>query len=466
MKKLARIFLGIVGGFVALLAVGLVTGLEGVDDRPYFTAPYYTNTVARLRAATNRTLVVHGPLAAGFGRARLTPTLNVTPEDPAQGRFRSLPLAGYGARQGRPATGTHDDLWVKAIAVRVQDRTAVLISADALIIPWDIADEAASQLGRDPGLGREQLYFGATHTHASLGGWGEGMVAEAFAGPHHPGVRIWFAGQLVAAARAALADLKPASFGRMRVKQPLYVRNRLVGTLGAVDDELGAAVFRQDGGTVAVLGTYAAHATVLSSRLMEFSGDYPGYWQREVERETGGLAVFFAGGLGSHSPNAGGGGFEGAERMGRALAQAVTQRLPGLSLTNQVDFGLLGCAVDLPPLHARVTDGWRLRPFVAKRLLPVRASTYLQALRLGDAVWAATPCDFSGELALEVKDFFRSRGQDAVVTSFNGDYIGYVIPARYYHLGGYEPRTMSFFGPTVPDYFGELIRSMGTALAR
>ena len=50
------------------------------------------------------------------------------------------------------------------------------------------------------------------------------------------------------------------------------------------------------------------------------------------------------------------------------------------------------------------------------------------------------------------------------ITSFNGDYIGYVILPRYYHLGGYEPRLMSFYGPCVPDYFEELIRTMASEM--
>lgn len=74
------------------------------------------------------------------------------------------------------------------------------------------------------------------------------------------------------------------------------------------------------------------------------------------------------------------------------------------------------------------------------------------------------PCDFSGELALGIKDCLRARGADAVITSFNGDYVGYVIPARYYHMSGYEPRLMSFFGPNVPDYFDEMIRAMALSL--
>ena len=126
---------------------------------------------------------------------------------------------------------------------------------------------------------------------------------------------------------------------------------------------------------------------------------------------------------------------------------------------------LLGLDITMPPLNWRVTDGLRLRPWLAQRLLHARSHSFIQLFRIEDSIWASTPCDFSGELALTIKNFLRSRGLDGVVTSFNGDYVGYVIPARYYHLGGYEPQLMSFFGPNVPDYFQELIETMALSLA-
>ncbi len=150
--------------------------------------------------------------------------------------------------------------------------------------------------------------------------------------------------------------------------------------------------------------------------------------------------------------------------MGQALAKALIERLPETPLTNRVTFGMLGLEVNMPPLNVRLTDGIRLRPWLAAKFVPARSESFLQVFRIDDSVWVSTPCDFSGELALGIKDFLRARGSSAVVTSFNGDYIGYVIPSRYYHLGGYEPQLMSFFGPSVPDYFDELIRSMSLAL--
>jgi len=196
------------------------------------------------------------------------------------------------------------------------------------------------------------------------------VVAESFAGDFQPEVRTWFADCIVTAVREALGDLKPARFGYGRFTAPQFIRNRLVGELGRVDPEFNYAVFEQNGGKRAVMGVYGAHATVLSSGVMEFSGDYPGSWQRAVEQATGGMAVFLAGGMGSHSPVPGGKGWDGAERMGQALAQMLIQQLPQTPLTNSVALGILGLDVTLPPLNVRLSDSVRLRPWLAGKLIP------------------------------------------------------------------------------------------------
>jgi len=465
LKKFRRIILRLGAGLVALIATALILSLDGVDHRPYLREPYHAETSSRLRASLATNAVVRGELSAGFGRALLTPTVNAAQDDPAQGQFRSLPLAGYGGRRGQPATGAHDDIYVKAVALRVGTRLGVMIGADALIIPREVTDAAMQRIEKESGLSREQVYLSATHTHCSLGGWGEGLVAKAFAGEFQPGARVWFADRIVAAVRDAIADLKPAAFGHGRFDAPDFIRNRLVGQLGKVDSEFSYIVLKQTDGKAIVLGSYGAHATVLSTGVMEFSGDYPGCWQRAVEQATGGAAVFLAGGVGSHSPVPGEKGFVGAERMGQALASTLLDQLPQIPLTNHIAFGILGLEVTMPPLNVRVSDGVRLRPWLAKGLMPVSSHSFLQVFRLNDSVWISTPCDFSGELALGIKDFLRARGSTAVITSFNGDYVGYVIPSRYYHLNGYEPRVMSFFGPNVPDYFDEFIRTMALNVA-
>src|SRR5262249_4955710 len=155
---------------------------------------------------------------------------------------------------------------------------------------------------------------------------------------------------IVTAIREAVADLKPASLGFATFDASDFVRNRLVGRIGKIDPEFSLALVKQQAGKMAVLGSYSAHATVLSSDVMQFSADYPGCWQRAVEEATGGLAVFLAGGVGSHSPIAGASGFAGTERMGKALASEVLKRLAEVPLTNQIAFDFLGLDIVMPPL--------------------------------------------------------------------------------------------------------------------
>lgn len=464
MKRVQKFLLrGLGAALAALILVALVC-LDGVDYRPYFRQPYYTNSVAGLRALAATNALQTGMIEAGFGRAKLTPAINSPTNDPARGSFTVMPLAGYGDRQGRPAEGAHDDLFVKAVAIRVGPRTGIFFGADALIVPREVADAAAQRIEKELGLAREQLYFSATHTHCSLGGWGEGFVGEAFAGKFDPGARLWFAECLASAARTALADLKPASFGHGRFAAAQYVRNRLVGEVGSVDPDFNFAVVQQTNGATAILGSFSAHATVLSGKVMEFSGDYPGYWQRAIE-EKAAMAVFLAGCVGSHGPVPGDKGFAGAEKMGAALAQLTLEHLPGTALTNRAAFGIAGLAFDLPNYNVRLTSHIRLRPWISARLLNTKRDSYVQAFRLGQSLWISTPCDFSGELGADIKNSFAQIGYQTIITSFNGDYIGYVIPPRYYHLGGYEPQLMSFYGPCVPDYLSELMRRLASTIS-
>jgi hypothetical protein len=454
-------------GTLVVLGVGLVATLDRVSFEPAFRQAEHLETRRRLTASAAVAPRAEGNLSAGFGRARLTPTLGAAVDRPEEGQFVRIPLAGYGARKGKPAQGVHDDVHVKAVVLQAGDRKVAMVAVEALIVPPDVATAAAERVQRSTGIRREEIYFGATHTHASLGGWGEGLVAEAFAGPFQAGVREWWVSRIEAAVTAAAQDLRPAQIGATRFAAPEFVKNRLVGELGRVDPEFSCTVIRQTGGRTAVLGSFAAHATVLSADEMAFSGDYPGYWARAVEEATGGVAVFFAGAVGSHGPVAGGKGHAGAERMGKALAERVLAALPQVALAEGATLSLRTVELALPELQVRVTDGWRLRPWLAQRLLPWGRPALLQALRLNDQVWLSTPCDYSGELGLELKDLLRARGFAGVVTGFNGGYVGYVLPRRYDHYDSYESQRMSFFGPQIGETMEDTLRTLALeAVAR
>ena len=466
MRNVCRVIgILVLAGTAVVVAVLLLT-LAPVDRTPARGASYVMQTKVRLEElGRQHAHSKMGGLRAGFGKASLTPTIGAAVDIPEKGQFRSLPLAGYGSRAGRPATGVLDDLWVKSVACEVGGRTGVIVALDALIVPREVAELAWARLEQEVGLVQGQVYPGATHTHCGPGGWGQGIVAEIFSGGHVPGVREWICGQILRAAKAALADLKPASVGTGGFEAPSFTRNRLVGEAGRLDSRFSLLEFRQEGGGRAVVGTYSAHATVYSGRVMNFSGDYPGVWQREMESSGIELALFLAGAVGSHAPRPPDAGEKGALGMGRALAVASNQALEKISMTNRVPWAVGCLEVDLPRLQLRVTDGLRMREWIGRRLLPIRKSTWLHFVRIGDAVWLGTPCDYSGELAMDLVDATKGSGVVPVVTSFNGDYVGYVVPSKYYGMNTYETRTMSFFGPQLPDFLDGLLRELVTVIS-
>ena len=63
-------------GLAVVVIVLLLVSLCGVDYKPYLREPYYVETAARFSASVVTNTIAHGELAAGFGRALLTPTIN------------------------------------------------------------------------------------------------------------------------------------------------------------------------------------------------------------------------------------------------------------------------------------------------------------------------------------------------------------------------------------------------------
>jgi hypothetical protein len=455
-----RTFLKISGAIILLLFIILLWALERVDYTPYFDSDYYVSTRASLDSISGQLSLAEGEIELGFGRESITPGLGAEEDDPVSGQFVELPLAGYGNRKGSFAEGIHDSLFIKVMAIRVEGQLLVLIGSDMLIVPPNVSEGVSRYMSENLGLKRDQLIFSATHTHSSVGAWSEGLVGKEFAGDANSNVEQWLIRQFCKAIEKAVADLQPGKIGTGSFHAADLISNRLVGEKGQKNSEFTYMAAYQYSGKRALLGSFDAHATTLGGSNMQISGDYPGYWQREMEREGFELALFFAGSVGSHSPRSKGQEFEEASYIGEALADSVQKYLVDTNLTDSIGLSFLTLGLDLPELHIRVSDGLRLNPFIGGKLFPPIGDAYLQAARIGDLILISTPSDFSGEMALAYKTSVDKEGYRALVTSFNGAYVGYIIPGKYYHLNEYESRLMSWYGPNMGPYTHEMIRRM------
>jgi neutral ceramidase len=452
MKK-TGIFAGVL---IAVITIIYFVCTEKINNTPYFELGYFKKTSSQADSLEKNTFPTNDSLYAGFSKVSITPFLNSAEDNISEGKFKQVSLAGFGARKGKPSTGVHDSIFVKAVALKAGNRKIVFVSADLLIMPPNITDSVVAQLSLK-GIRRDQLFFSATHSHSSLGGWGSGYVGELFAGRENTNLEKWLVIQIAESVIRSLSDLNPARIGSGSFNAGIYTRNRLIGDAGTKNDDFSFICIEQTGRRKAIIGSFSAHATTLGDENMEISADYPGYWERSIEKSTGGIALFCAGSMGSQSPVGKGSGFEKPEFIGEALADSLIIHLKDIKLSEKIVFSALSLKMTLPEYHMRITTKINLSSFLSRKLMPPPQNVYLQAARIDDLVWITTPSDFSGEYALQIKNSLAVKGFRSNITSFNGNYVGYIIPGRYFYLDEYESKMMGWFGPNMGEFTVDLI---------
>jgi hypothetical protein len=455
MKRFGRI----TGITFLILVLFTLLSTSLVKRTTYYNQKYYHNTIALLDSTASPIHLTKEVVQAGFARVSITPALNESEDNYIEGKFTKVPLAGYSARKGLPAEGIHDSIYVKAAALRTGNNTLVFISADLLIMPPNITDMVTKMLLKE-GIKREQLIFSATHTHSGIGGWGPGFIGSQFAGKENKELVKWIVLQITKAVTEAIADLKPVRIGTGSFNAENHTNNRTIGKTGTKNNDFSFISLEQTGYKKAIIGSYSAHATTLEADNMEISADYPGYWARKTEETSADIALFFAGSTGSQGPVATGSGFEKPKQLGEALADSLAHHLSLVELYDTIDFSFLTLKIELPEYHMRLTTKINLSTFWSKKLMPLPENVYLQALRLGNMVWISTPSDFSGEYAKQIKNSLAAEGFSSNISSFNGSYVGYIIPGRYFYMNEYESKIMGWFGPDMGEYTMELIRRM------
>jgi neutral ceramidase len=451
---------GIISGiFLGIIFLIFIFNTSPVKRTSFFEEDYYKQTTTRMDSIKSVFVCENDSIKSGFAKVSITPSLHNSKDDFSAGKFKQVPLAGYGARKGMAATGIHDSIFIKAVSLKVNHKLIVLVSADLLIMPPNIIDSVTFLLSKS-GIQREQLFFSATHTHSSLGGWGSGFVGEQFAGKENKNLEKWLSFQIAKSVTQAISDLKPARIGSGSFNAGIYTRNRLIGESGTKNDDFCFICIEQQGKRKAIIGSFSAHSTTLGDENMEISADYPGYWERETEEKAADLALFFAGSVGSQSPVGEGEGFEKSKYIGESLADSLIGHLPEVILKDKIIFSSVSLKVQLPEYHARLTTKINLSSYLSKKLMVQPENVYLQAFGIDNMVWITTPGDFSGEYALEIKNALFAKGFNSNVASFNGSYVGYIVPGRYFYLNEYESKLMGWFGPYMGDYMMHLIRQI------
>jgi neutral ceramidase len=430
------------------------------DKKRYEDKPYYKKALAAIdrqgRLSSHGSTV--GRFEAGWSLRSITPRVGT-------------PLAGYGARKGKPSKGVHDELSVRALAVSDGADTAVIVGADMLIIPENVADLVRIRVSQQTTLTANDILFNATHTHSGPGAFAPGLASRIANGPYNRKVRDLLVEAFTEAIVEATQSLEPARVTHGSVEATEYITHRTRRD-GPVDSELSYILIEQEDGDRCFVISYSAHPTVLGADNMQFSAEYPGFLVRRIKEQTDAEAIYLGGAVGGMGPRPPDrdNPFESCRAMGVALAdKALGAVVDAPPFENKVDVASIGVPIQLPPFHVRLSKHWRLSRFLFP-FLGIDTDGWMHAVRIGEVALVGTPADYSGEISVNLKSRAQKRTVDLWVLSFNGDYAGYISPDKYYYETdekggyGYERGIMSWIGPEQEAFTGSLIMHMMDAL--
>lgn len=393
-----------------------------------------------------------GELLAGAAAREITPD-------------RPQWLDGYGSRT-HPSEGVYQPIFARALALRLGAARALLVCAEVLAFDRNRVPTLKERLAAATGTPPEAVVVAATHTHCAPRVCDLVMPGET--DPDY--IAAFEAACLEAGARAA-ASLRPATASTSRAQDRLGVNRRLRTDRGVAmrpnpngprDADIDTLWLEEPetGRTVASLTVAACHPTCRGGYLV--GGDYPGFLCGELERATGGTALFALGCAGDVRPHftSPDGGFRMAEldeveRAGREMAatvlaeRAARRALPAARLVVRRQVVEMPLAEPLPESELRRiadTDPSPLRRRWASELMGAGRATLprsvpfeFQMLRLAPALEIFfLPGEVVAEYGRWVKSVRENGERRAIVAAYCNGAVGYVPTAKMLSEGGYE----------------------------
>jgi len=231
----------------------------------------------------------------------------ITPQSP-------IWMAGYSSRTS-PSEGKLHDIWAKALVLEDADgKRSLLITMDILGVPKDFSDKVRKGINRKYGLDHSQIILSSSHTHSGP------VISRALKYIYPMTEKDWkvvdnyteqLAEKLFELVDQAMKNLQPAhiythnGITRFQVNRRNNKENSITPTseLNGPNDYAVPVIKIEapDKQLIAVIFGYACHPTTLS--INQFSGDYAGFAQIELEKRfPGATAMFFQGAGGDQNP--------------------------------------------------------------------------------------------------------------------------------------------------------------------
>ena len=380
----------------------------------------------------------------------------ITPE-------HSMWMAGYAARDHQ-SEGTLHDLWAKALAIEDADgKQAVLITTDLLGFPKALSDQIRNRLETEFKLSRAQIILNSSHTHSGP------VLKDALTGiypldQHQLNTIEQYsnklADQIVALVGKAFRSMEPADIYAQNGVTRFQVnrRNNHESTLSTQTELKGPndhavpviKVVDKHGDLMAVAFGYACHSTVLNG--YEWSGDYPGFAQIELEKSHRGTTALFFQGAGADQNPLPRRSVGLARQYGKELAAAVERVLEEdmrkLSPNLSTSYSEIDLPLNPPPSKDELIEISQRSSAYQKKWAEniidkiendesiISSYPYpLQVWHIGDQIVVNMGGEVVVEYTNKLKQIF---GQDIFVIGYSNDVMAYIPSTTILEEGGYE----------------------------
>jgi hypothetical protein len=178
-----------------------------------------------------------------------------------------------------------------------------------------------------------------------------------------------------------------------------------------------------------------------------------------MEQEGYDFSLFAAGTVGSHRPVASGNEPKHVEAYAQALNKNISENIHEVFPVEEpnLQFGIL--PLNLRKAHFRISEKVRIRPWIFNSIFN-DTNAHFDILQVGKTLFISSSGEISGVFMKEWEGYAAEKGLNLIITCFNGGYIGYITPDKYYNYPLYEARDMNWFGPYNGAYFDEMIKKI------
>lgn len=364
-------------------------------------------------------------------------------------------LAGYPGRNSyklsfllkRKSRGVHDELYARCLALSDGKTTLAMTCLDLIAYYNEdvkIIREKVYRRRNDYSPENLHILVGSQHTHAGPDTYGVfGGVPRRY--------KDLVNEQAAAAICDALDRLRPARLGFTSVAAEPGTFASLRGPDSVYADHEVTCMFvkcAQSGEHIATVVNFGCHPNVLWADNYLISADFPGYMCAYLDRELGGMSIYFNAAVGDvyfdhiardfFNTERRGRTYAEAERLGHAMARKVMEAYG--QVAEYVDAGELRVAprtVEIP-VENRLLKVLRALGVLRRPMRRGRVVTEIWCIDIRELKIVTVPAQIFSSLGREIKEALGAKY--TMLFGITNDENGYVVPPGDFVPGGRQER--------------------------